>query len=81
MLSTTLFQANVARNFVRKLQLWSIKLTEYNFTVEYIPDENNVCTDMVTRWAAPVHDKDPARRFTIIKVHLITKSKQEFPSV
>ena len=53
MMSPTRFMANVARHVVQKVQRWSIRLSELNYTVEQIPANQNVWADLLTIWAAP----------------------------
>lgn len=81
MLSPTRFNTKVVRHVVHKVQRWTIRLAEFNHTVQHIPGEDNVWVDLLTRWAAPNHDKYPARRVGALRVPLITEDKPELPSL
>lgn len=57
------------------------RLAKFNFTMEHIPGESNIWSDIVTRWAAPGFDKSPARRLCAIKVPLQIKEKLDLSSL
>lgn len=38
MLAPSCFQASVARHIVHKAQRWALRLSEFNFTVEHVPE-------------------------------------------
>ena len=80
MLSPVRFNANVARHIVHKTQRWAMRLSEFNFTIEHIPGENNIWADILTRWAAPGAEEAPARRVSAFRVPLITEEKPALPS-
>lgn len=75
MFSPSSFNANVARNVVNKVQRWSLRLAEFNFTNEHIPCEINIWADILTRWEAPDYQKSSARLLSAIKVPLLTGEK------
>lgn len=83
MMSPTRFNANVARHIVHKVQRWALRLSEFNFTIEHIPGEQNLWADFLTRWAAPDNTTFPARRLSALQVPLLTADadKPELPSL
>lgn len=74
MLAPSLFQTNVAGHIVHKVQHWALRLSEFKFTVEHIPGEDNVWADMLTRWAAPSNATFPVRRITALRAPYITST-------
>jgi hypothetical protein len=41
--------AHSAANLIR----WALKLSTYRYTIEHVAGSDNVCSDMLTLWAAP----------------------------
>jgi RNase H-like domain found in reverse transcriptase/Integrase zinc binding domain len=37
-----------------KLTRWAIKLSSYRYTIEHVPGSDNLWSDMLTRWGAPI---------------------------
>ena len=75
------FQANAARHIADKVQRWTIRFADFDFTVEQIPGENSVWADILTRWAAPGYSKFLARRVGAICILLIAEDDPELPSL
>lgn len=79
MMSSTRFQANIARHIAHKLQRWAIRLSEFTFIVEHIPGEDKTWANILERWAVPRYSKFPERRLISLRFPLIIKDKTELP--
>jgi hypothetical protein len=44
----------VAQHSEARLLRWAMKLSSYNYVIEYIPGEDNVWADLLSRWSEPV---------------------------
>lgn len=49
--ATRALDANLGRHIISKVQRWAIYLSRFEFVIEHIDGELNVCADMLTRWA------------------------------
>lgn len=80
MLSPTKYNANVGPHVAYKTQRWALRLAEFKFKIEHIPEEQNNWADILTRWVAPGFSESRARRISMLKVPLITENLPELPS-
>jgi hypothetical protein len=44
---------SVSAHTAAKLIRWALRHSSYTYTIEHVPGPENVCSDMLTRWAAP----------------------------
>lgn len=59
----------------------ALRLAEFNYTVEHIPEESNLCADILTRWASPQNLLFPARRVSAFRGPTISEKRPELQSV
>lgn len=81
MLPRSPFDTNVARHIVQKTQLWAMRLTEFNYTIEYIPGQSSTWADLLTRWAQVSSESLPARCISKLFGPLTSEHMPELPSV
>ncbi len=73
--------ANVARHIVHKTQHWALRLSEFNFTGESIPEAFNTWADLLTRWSVPGNEESLARLLNAFPVPLIAADLPELRSL
>jgi len=44
--------SNVSKPVAQKLQRWALEIQKFNYQISYIKGEDNVCSDLMTRWGA-----------------------------